>query len=81
MDRQNKITELVKRVAKSDRDPAPDEALFDTGVLDSFGLPDLVSELEREFKVTIPDSDLRPSNFSSIQKIEAYLEGQGVGAS
>lgn len=78
MDRQNKITELVKRVARSDRNPAPDEALFETGMLDSFGLPDLVSELELGFGVSIPDSDLRPSNFSTIEKIDGYLQGRGV---
>ena len=78
MDRQNKITELVRRVSKKDRDPGPDEALFETGFLDSFDLPDLVSELESDFAVRVPDSDLRPRNFSTIQKIGSYLQGKGV---
>ena len=78
MDRQNKIAELVKRVARSDRNPAPDEALFETGVLDSFALPDLVSELEAGFGVSIPDSDLRPGNFATIERIDGYLQGRGV---
>jgi acyl carrier protein len=77
MDRQQRITAVVKRVAGNDKDPAPDEALFETGYLDSFGLPDLVADLEKEFGVKIPDSDLRPANFSSVEKIETYLEGKG----
>ena len=52
---------------------AVDEQLFETGVLDSFGLPDLVAGLEKEFGVSIPDSDLRPKNFASIAQIEEYL--------
>jgi acyl carrier protein len=78
MDRQQEISEVVKRVAQNDKDFAPDEALFETGVLDSFGLPDLVSELEKTFKVKIPDSDLRPANFSSVQKIDSYLQTKGA---
>lgn len=57
-------------------DPSPSEALFETGVLDSFGLTDLVTALQTEFGVTIPDSDLRPKNFSSIEQIEKYLESR-----
>jgi acyl carrier protein len=32
-----------------------------------------VSAIEREFGVTIPDSDLNPRKFDSIARIEAYL--------
>ena len=78
MNRESKISELVKLVSKKDKNPAPDEALFETGFLDSFDLPELVSELERAFSVRVPDSDLRPRNFSTVQKIDAYLQGKGV---
>ena len=53
--------------------PADDESLFDAGYLDSFALPDLVSDLEREFKITIPDSDLTPREFDSVDRIEQYV--------
>ena len=61
---------------KSGADPSPSETLFETGVLDSFGLPDLVTALEKEFSIRIPDSDLRPKNFSSIEQIEIYLDSR-----
>ena len=56
---------------------APDESLFDSGVLDSFGLQDLVTGLEKSFGVKIPDSDLTPRKFDSIERIEEYLEEHG----
>ena len=73
MSRQEKIAEIVKRVSKNDIAPEPDESLFDSGYLDSFALTDMVSEIEREFAISIPDSDLTPRRFDSVEKIDAYL--------
>ena len=74
---QLKIKEVVMSVSiKSAAEPSPSEQLFETGVLDSFGLPDLVAALEKEFAIRIPDSDLRPKNFSSIEQIEKYLDSR-----
>lgn len=74
MDNQTKIVEIVRKVAAKPVNPAPDESLFESGLLDSFSLTDLVAELETEFKVRIPDSDLNPRKFDSINRIQAYLE-------
>jgi acyl carrier protein len=69
MSRQEKIIEIVKRVSKSDVAPDPEESLFDSGYLDSFALTDMVGELEREFSIAIPDSDLTPRRFDSLERI------------
>jgi acyl carrier protein len=73
MSREAKIREIVMRYAKKGEVPGADDSLFDSGVLDSFALPDMVSAIEREFGVTIPDSDLNPRKFDSITRIDAYL--------
>ena len=73
MSREAKIREIVMRYAKKGETPGTGDSLFDSGVLDSFALPDMVSAIEREFGVTIPDSDLNPRKFDSITRIEAYL--------
>jgi acyl carrier protein len=73
MSRQEKIIEIVKRVSKSDVAPDPEESLFDSGYLDSFALTDMVGELEREFDIAIPDSDLTPRKFDSLARIESYV--------
>lgn len=71
---QQLILQLVKKVSRKDSSPQPDESLFESGYLDSFALPDLVAELESEFGVKIPDSDLNPRKFDSIERIASYLE-------
>ena len=65
---------IVRQVAGKPVNPTPEESLFESGLLDSFSLTDLVSALEAEFKISVPDSDLNPRKFDSIQRIQAYLE-------
>jgi acyl carrier protein len=67
------ILKVIHAVSALSGDPAPDQSLFDSGALDSFTLPDLVTGLEKEFDVVIPDSDLVPERFDTIAKIETYL--------
>jgi len=76
MDTQTRIIEIVKEVAGKPIDPAPEESLFESGVLDSFTLADLVSALEKEFSLKIPDSDLSPRKFDSVARIQAYLQSR-----
>jgi acyl carrier protein len=53
--------------------PSEMESLFDAGVLDSFGLLEFLTAVEKELGVKIPDEDLIPSNFDTIAKIRSYL--------
>jgi acyl carrier protein len=76
MSKQQGIIKVIHAVSDIKDDPAPDESLFDSGTLDSFTLPDLVTGLEEEFGVTIPDSDLVPERFDTVNKIEAYLDSK-----
>jgi acyl carrier protein len=76
MDRRNKILELISSTAKKPVNIEPGESLFESGVLDSFALPDLVAALEQEFGLSIPDSDLNPRKFDSVERIEEYLDSR-----
>jgi acyl carrier protein len=76
MDNRERILSIVRKVSKNTALPEPDESLFDSGFLDSFALPDLVSELEREFGIKIPDADLNPRKFESITRIQSYIESR-----
>ena len=76
MDNKERIAAIVRKVSNNSVLPDPDESLFDSGFLDSFALPDLVSELEREFGIKIPDSDLNPRKFESLTRIQSYLESR-----
>lgn len=74
MDRRATLIDIIRRVSKKNVNPEADESLFDSGLLDSFALPDMVSGIEEAFSVKIPDADLHPRKFDSIERIEAYLE-------
>ena len=76
MDTRTQIVEIIRQVSGKNVTPAGDESLFESGLLDSFALPDMVSALEKAFSVTIPDSDLNPRKFDSIERIEHYLKGR-----
>ena len=76
MDNRERVTKVLKSVSKKPALPDADESLFDSGYLDSFALADMVSALEKEFGIKIPDSDLNPRKFESIARIESYVESR-----
>jgi acyl carrier protein len=76
MDNRERILTIVRKVSDQTSVPGPDESLFDSGFLDSFALPDMVSLLELEFGIKIPDSDLNPRKFESITRIQSYIESR-----
>ena len=74
----DKIRETLARVAKAPLPTDCETSLFDTGVIDSFGLVDFITDLEKEFKIKVPDNDLHPSKFESLEKIAIYLSSRGA---
>jgi acyl carrier protein len=72
--RRERLLGVLKKVTPQTLPADEEESLFESGLLDSFALPDLVSALEQEFAIKIPDRDLNPRKFDSIARIEAYLE-------
>jgi D-alanine--poly(phosphoribitol) ligase subunit 2 len=76
MSKQAKVIEIISRITRKKGAPAPDESLFESGFLDSFALVDLVTALESEFALRIPDSDLNPRKFESVSRIVSYLEAR-----
>lgn len=56
--------------------PADDQSLVSEGILDSFGLAELVSVIEERYGLAIPDEDISLANFETIDKIAAYVAGR-----
>jgi D-alanine--poly(phosphoribitol) ligase subunit 2 len=50
------------------------ETLIDDGVLDSFDIISLISEIDSEFDVTIPAEEIIPENFNSAKALYALIE-------
>jgi D-alanine--poly(phosphoribitol) ligase subunit 2 len=76
MTQEERTLDIVRKIAKKNVTPDPDESLFDSGYLDSFALPDMVSALEQEFGIEVPDSDLNPRKFATLNRISEYLNSR-----
>jgi acyl carrier protein len=71
---QPRLRAIVQRIAEKPVPDDPEESLFESGLLDSFALTDVVGALEDEFGIKVPDADLTPRKFDSIARMEAYIE-------
>ena len=59
---------LAKKRALKDADD-----LLETGVIDSMGVLEIVTFLEKEFSVAVTDEELIPENFRSIEAIARFV--------
>jgi D-alanine--poly(phosphoribitol) ligase subunit 2 len=48
--------------------------LFESNILDSFSILELVTNLESNFKIDIPVEDLNLENLSTIRNIAKYVD-------
>ena len=48
--------------------------LIDDGILDSFDIVSLISEINSEFDIAIPADRIVPENFNSAQALYALIE-------
>jgi acyl carrier protein len=76
MTKRERIIKIVEKFGQNGGVPEADESLFESGYLDSFALPDMIGALEGEFQIKIPDADLNPRKFSTIARIEEYVDSR-----
>ena len=50
-----------------------DRSLVETGILDSYGIVDLLTFIEGEFGLAIPDEDITKEKMGSIRKMASYI--------
>jgi acyl carrier protein len=74
-----KIAEKVEQfieenvVFEQEAKPTRDQALLETGIIDSTSILELVAFLEETFGITIEDEELLPANLDSIDKITGFV--------
>ena len=68
-----KLLQILNSI-RSDVDFASETLLIDNGVLDSFDIISLVTELNSEYGINIGVVDLVPENFNNVQAIAALIE-------
>lgn len=52
----------------------PNESLLDRGVVDSVGLLNLITFLEAETGIRVPEDEMVPENFDSVVAMEALVD-------
>lgn len=60
--------------------PQADDDLFATGILDSFSLVEFISVVEQACAIKVPDADVNPGTFQTIEKIENYVAARQTGS-
>jgi acyl carrier protein len=51
-----------------------DRSLLEAGILDSYGIVDLLTFIEGEYGLAIPDQDITREKMGSIRKMARYIE-------
>ena len=68
-----KVLSIVEEI-RPDVDFAEETALIDDGVLDSFDIVSIISDLNDEYEINIRVHDLTPENFNSVEAIVSLVE-------
>jgi D-alanine--poly(phosphoribitol) ligase subunit 2 len=68
-----KILEILTDV-RPDIDFEQEELLVEGGLLDSFDIVTIISELNDAFDINIRVHDLKPENFNSVAMIQALVD-------
>lgn len=73
----SKVPEILTQI-RPELDILRSTDFFEEGLLDSFDLVTLVSELDRAYGISIDGMEIVPTNFSSVAAIEGLLVRHGV---
>lgn len=69
----NKLIEILEGI-RPDVDFISETSLMDNGILDSFDVVSIISELNDEYDIAIRVNELSPDNFNSVASIMAMVE-------
>jgi acyl carrier protein len=56
-----------------------EDPLLKTGLIDSLGILEVVSFLEKEFGIVISDEELLPENFGSVRNLSCFVRQKTDG--
>jgi acyl carrier protein len=75
MDKQSALLEFIKQDLMKGRPSAisVEDDLMSAGILDSLSLLQLVTFIEEQFGINVPDEDVLYENFHSIKVLSEYL--------
>jgi acyl carrier protein len=79
MDVESALKEFIREnflARKGKTDISNEETLLDTGLVDSAGIFELTSFVERTFGIEVDDTEIVPENFESINSLAAFIRSK-----
>jgi len=75
---KDQVREFVLENARSKgiNQVSDEQSLMESGIIDSLAIFRLVAFLEDNFRVRIPDDEIIPENFQSVDEIEKFVSGK-----
>ena len=67
------LRELILNLYSISEELNDETELVASGIIDSFGIVRVIAEIEKEFKIKIPNEGLIPQNFCSISAISNFI--------
>ena len=61
-------------------DYGDDDSLLEAGIVDSLGVMELVTFMDRKYQINVPPEDISPENFDSVKRLAAYIRRRHAGA-
>ena len=65
---------VQERFVRDGADISTTHSLLDSGLIDSAGIFDLVSYLEKEFSIEVLDEEIVPENFETVGSIASFVD-------
>jgi len=69
-----KIVKFIKNNFPLNDELNDNDSFFDSGIIDSIGVLELVAFIEKKFNVKIDDEELIPDNLDSVNRILNFIK-------
>jgi len=79
MDKKNTTSKVKTFLAQQfpiTKNVGNDEPLLGNGLIDSLGILEVVTFVEKEFGIVVSDEDLTPENFGSIHNLANFVHNK-----
>ena len=71
---ENNIIEIIAEISGIDPTEIKNSQLIESGILDSFSILVLISEIEKKLKISLNTDNFDISDFENIKSIISYIE-------
>jgi len=68
------ITKFLVQQFPATKNIGDEDPLLKNGIIDSLGILEVVTFLEKEFGITVFDEELLPENFESVRTLSSFVQ-------